>query len=240
MQTPIRLAGLVLLALAATTFLPGEVLAESPVGWSNSHPAYQFSYINPAGNRILFSFHDAWHPATGRSGIVVTTHRIRDDGFHVGIDIKAIPAAELKEFWSQANLVYRKLEIRGFWDEIEEFADNVLDGISDGAEWVTDRAERVVAVVLAMKNVARELKELVEAILDVGDKFTAIFTSKAVDEGNKEAVVRYAVNVKDAGILNASLAFKAGWTMDRTLEQEPNRAKRRELTRALVQTIGEL
>ena len=90
--------------------------AESPTGWCNNDPVYQFSYVNPAMQRILFSFHDAWHPATGRTGIVVTTHRVRDDGYHVGLDVKAIPASDLIEYSNFGTSTYGKVYFRGFWD----------------------------------------------------------------------------------------------------------------------------
>lgn len=219
-------------AIGAVACAPEEAAAESPHGWVNTNPVYQFSYLNPAGRRVLFSFSDATHVATGRTGIVITTHRIRRDGYHVGIDIKAIPADELLEFSPEAYSSYHRVYTRGWFSE-------AFDWVKDPVDAVKDLVDKVIDLVEDLGDLADSIEALVIAVLKLADELTALFADEA-SEDNPDAVVRYASNVRHASGMNASLAAKVGWTFHATMAQEPTRRARRELVRDLVQTIKEL
>jgi len=238
-----------LLVLSSISFVD-VARAEPPTGWMPTGEIHQVQGPKPNGRKILFSFHEAVHPASGRTGIIVTVHRIREsDGFHVGLEIKAIPKSDLMEFDSLvASRAYvpslaRGLSFGDIVDIFESGGELVVDAINAGLDIIkviTQAAQNVINFIESLDDIAQAAKNVVVAVFALAGEISSAFGEETVMTGNPDAVVRFAQNVSGVAAMNMSLSQKMAESFRMTIDQEATRAGKRQLRANLHKAIRDL
>lgn len=234
---PVIIAVLVLFGLIC----PTEANAEPLAGWRwDQHASVQFSAVNPQARRILFTFHRAEHPATGRQGVLMTTHRITDDGRHVGLQIKVVPADHLVEYSPDAASAYTRIYTRGFFDDLVDLITDVINEGREIYEWVRDKSELVIEIIDDLQSLHNIWKALVQTVMKIAGEVTVLFAEKVVDT-DPDAVVELSQLISDIALRrDLPLASKVGQSFDRLIQESPRGSQRRELVWALQTTIRDL
>ena len=201
----------IICGLAAALFLgtAAPSKADSPSGWTVIGPEHHFDKNTNDGRTFTFGFADVRHQS-GASGVLMSVYRPARPPVRM-----VVPADRLGEFTKP--LAVRAYGKSWLGDQLGAVSD--LGGVFSHLWHVGENFIR--GVQNDLKNVQKEFKELVAAIMRVFDRFSGLFAGELNDTSGGEAVAKYAVAVRDVNAFtNQPLAWRVQEAMRRTLAQD--------------------
>jgi hypothetical protein len=168
------------LAMAGTP----SVRAEEPnANWKVTGKEVTFQAKTTDGRTFTFGFADA-KCRDGRTGVVASVYRPNR-----AVERTIIPAGEMTEF-QVGNRAFNK-----------SWLGSILDGIID----VLELGEKFIKETIKdLKDVAQSVKQIIEAMLRIFDRFSSLFSEGAKKAGGSKAVARYALAVQAANAVPGS------------------------------------
>ncbi len=201
----------IICGLAAALFLgtAAHSKADSPNGWAVVGPEHRFDKNTNDGRTFTFGFADVRHQG-GAAGVLMSVYRPARPPVRM-----VVPADRLGEFT-------KPMAVRGYGKSLFGDLGDALGDLWGSASRVWRLGEDFIRGVQDdPKNVRREFKELVAAVMRVFDRFSGLFAGELDETSGGEAAAKYAVAVRDVNALtNQPLAWRVQEALRRTLAQD--------------------